>query len=62
MKCSHFRKHPAEGLQPHTCGVCGKGFALNHQLQVHVQSVHQSMKHSCPHCHQLIGRKTSVHR
>jgi len=56
------RKHPTDGVQPLTCHLCGRGFPLNHQLQEHIQAVHQQVKHCCPHCNQPIGRRSSVHR
>lgn len=56
------RLHPTDGVQPLTCGSCGKGFPLNHQLQEHIQAVHQNVKHCCPHCNMAIGRRSSVAR
>jgi len=56
------RKHPVGGVQPFTCHVCKKGFPVNHQLQIHIQAVHQKLKHSCPNCNQLMGRKNSLYR
>jgi len=56
------RKHPVDGVQPFTCGVCSRGFPLNYQLQEHIQAVHENVKHCCPHCGQAIGRRSSVHR
>eukprot|EP00088_Acartia_fossae_P017462 TRINITY_DN1990_c0_g1_i4.p1 TRINITY_DN1990_c0_g1~~TRINITY_DN1990_c0_g1_i4.p1 ORF type:complete len:717 (+),score=74.48 TRINITY_DN1990_c0_g1_i4:58-2208(+) len=56
------RKHPAGGVQPFTCQICGKGFPQNHQLQIHIQAVHEKLKHSCPNCNQLMGRKNSLYR
>jgi len=56
------RKHPMDGVQPFTCGVCARGFPLNYQLQEHIQAVHENVKHCCPHCDLAIGRRSSVHR
>jgi len=56
------RKHPVGGVQPFTCRLCKKGFPVNHQLQIHIQAVHQKLKHSCPNCNQLMGRKNSLYR
>merc|ERR1711970_1523502 len=56
------RKHPVDGVQPFTCGVCARGFPLNYQLQEHIQAVHQNVKHCCPHCNMVIGRRSSVNR
>jgi len=56
------RLHPTDGVQPLTCGICGRGFPLNHQLQEHIESVHQNVKHCCPHCNMPIGRRSSVAR
>jgi len=56
------RLHPADGVQPLTCGICGRGFPLNHQLQEHIESVHNNVKHCCPHCNIPIGRRSSVAR
>lgn len=38
------RKHPTDGVQPLTCGICGRGFSLNHQLQQHIEAVHQQVR------------------
>ncbi|XP_023334184.1 zinc finger and BTB domain-containing protein 24 [Eurytemora carolleeae] len=57
-----LRKHPTDGVQPYTCDLCDKGFPLKHQLQIHIQAVHEKVKYSCPHCHQQMGRKTSLYR
>jgi len=57
-----LRIHPTDGVQPITCGTCGKGFPLKHQLEEHIQSVHQNVKHCCPHCNIPIGRRSSVAR
>ena len=56
------RKHPAGGIQPFTCQLCNKGFPVKHQLQIHIQAVHEKLKHSCPYCNQLMGRKNSLYR
>ena len=56
------RLHPTDGVQPLTCGICGRGFPLNHQLQEHIESVHNNVKHCCPHCNMPIGRRSSVAR
>jgi len=56
------RKHPTDGVQPYNCNLCHKGFPLNSQLQIHIQAVHEKLKHSCPNCNQLMARKTSLHR
>jgi len=56
------RKHPMDGVQPFTCGVCSRGFPLNYQLQEHIEAVHENVKHCCPHCDLAIGRRSSVHR
>jgi len=58
----NIRKHPTNGVQPFTCTICNKGFPLNHQLKIHMQAVHEQLKHSCPNCNQLMGRKTSLYR
>ena len=56
------RLHPADGVQPLACQQCGKGFPLKHQLVEHIESVHENKKYRCPHCHLLVGRRTSVAR
>ena len=56
------RLHPADGVQPLTCGQCGKGFPLKHQLEEHIEAVHEMKKHRCPQCNLLIGRRSSVAR
>ena len=56
------RVHPVDGIQAKTCSTCGKGFSNNHLLNEHVDSVHDHVKHSCPHCHLVIGRLSSVTR
>ena len=56
------RLHPTDGVQPLTCGQCGKGFPLRHQLEDHIEAVHEQKKHRCPQCNLLIGRRSSVAR
>ena len=56
------RVHPTDGVQPLTCGICHKGFSLKHQLEEHIEYVHENKKHRCPQCFLLIGRKSSVAR
>jgi len=56
------RKHPSDGVQPYSCDLCDKGFPLSSQLQIHIQAVHEKLKHACPNCNQLMGRKSSLYR
>ena len=56
------RVHPVDGIQAKTCSTCGKGFSSNQLLNEHVDSVHDHIKHSCPYCHLVIGRLSSVTR
>ena len=44
------RKHPTDGVQPLTCGLCGRGFPLNHQLQQHIEAVHHQVQCSVKWC------------
>ena len=56
------RLHPADGVQPLACHHCGKGFPLKHQLEEHIEAVHENKKYRCPHCNLLVGRRSSVAR
>ena len=56
------RLHPTDGVQPLACQQCGKGFPLKHQLEEHIQAVHENKKYRCPHCNLLVGRRSSVAR
>ena len=57
-----LRLHPTDGIFPLKCGQCDKGFSLKHQLEEHIESVHENIKHRCPKCNLIVGRKSSVAR
>lgn len=45
----HLNKHT--GAKPHTCSLCGKGFAFRSMLTTHHAFVHSIERpHACTHC------------
>ena len=59
----HFvEKHQRESLQTQLCPHCAKSFNRASDLNVHVKSVHEKVKHECHLCNKMCSSKQHLRK